>query len=150
MFTLFNAHSLGNDIPDNETLSGIPNTEQIKRFVGKVVKKITDGLYEIISNRARDLNIYTYELRCDSKAMKVFMGERLDFLDEDKIRREILLYLISSKADSDHIKLLRDFEPLGLDPGLDPAYIKSLINHSPEHLAYISEKLRLSMIMLTI
>lgn len=125
-------------VPDDEALFGIPNTKQIKRFIGKVVKKVTDGLYDIISRRARELNIFTYELRCDSKAMKVFMGKQLDFIDEDKIRREMLLYLMSSRTTGEHVNLLRDYESLDLDPALAPAYIKSLLNDSPEHLGYVS------------
>jgi len=130
------------DISGNKMLFGIPNTEQIRLFVGKVVKKITDGLYKIISSKASELNLYTYELRCDSKAMKVFLGERLDFLDEDKIRREMLLYLISDRADSDHLDLLRDYESLELDPGLDPAYIKALITDSSENMGYIADGIK--------
>ena len=126
------------ELPDDDSMFGMPNSDQIKKFVGKIVKRITKNLYEIISNRARELNLYTYELRIDSKAMKVFMGERLDFLDEDKIRREMLLYLMHPDSDGDHIRLIRNYDALDLDPGLAPAYIKSLINDSQEHLGYVS------------
>ncbi len=138
LFIDYLAKHLKIDLPDDENLFGIPNSDQIKKFVGKIVRQITQNLYEIISNRAEELNLYTHELRNDSKAMKVFMGERLDFIDEDKIRREILLYLMHPGSDGDHIRCIRDYDALDLDPGLAPAYIKLLINDSPKNFGYVS------------
>lgn len=138
LFLQYVSKFLSIEIPNDESLFAIPNSDQIKKFMGKVVKKISNGLYRIISDRARELNIYTNELKCDSKAMKVFLGERLDFLDEDKIRRELLLFLMHPSSDDEHIAMIREYDPLPLDPGLAPAYIKALINDSPEHFGYVS------------
>jgi hypothetical protein len=115
----------------------IENTDRIRKFVGKIVKKITDSSFSIIQARAKALNIYTDEIRCDSKAFKVFYGTRLDFIDEKLIRKEVLLYLIHPNACGNHIDILRSFDCLKLDPDLAPLYIKALFNDV--HLPYVVE-----------
>jgi CRISPR/Cas system-associated endoribonuclease Cas2 len=110
------------------------NTDQIKKFMGKVVKRITDSAFNVIKDKASELNIYTYELRSDSKAVKVFHGDRLDFIDETRKKKEIILYLMSPKNKGNHIDLIRSFDPLKLDPEMTPYYIKSLLNEA--HLPF--------------
>lgn len=119
---------------DNE-LSSIQNTNQIRKFVGKVVKKVCYETFRVVRQRACELNIYTTEIRGDSKALKVFYGERLDFLDEDIKKKELLHYLISEKASGDHIDLLRSVEALDFDPAMVPNYIQALLNDA--HLPYV-------------
>jgi hypothetical protein len=58
------------------------NTNQIRGFVGKVVKRITDNVFKVVRQRATALNVYTTEIRGDSKGIKTFYGKRLDFIDE--------------------------------------------------------------------
>jgi hypothetical protein len=40
-------------------------------------------------------------------------------------------------SEGDHIELLRSFDPLSLDPGLAPAYIKALLNDSRMAYEYV-------------
>lgn len=112
----------------------IGNTDQIRKFIGKVVKNISSKLFSIIRNEAYRLNIYTTELRGDSKALKVFYGERLDFIDERIKRKEILLYLLSLKPGSSHIDVLKSFGALELDEGMTPYYIQVLFNDNALYL----------------
>lgn len=128
LFLEFISKHLEIGIPKDDQLVPVPNTDQIRRFVGKVVKKICGELFRVIGQRATELNIYTSELRGDSKALKVFYGERLDFIDEDLKKREFLLFLMSPKASGPHVDLLRSFEPLNFDPAMVPNYIQALLN----------------------
>lgn len=125
------------DVSDDGPFSYIHNTPQIKKFVGKIVGKISRNLFNIISDKARSLNIYTYELRSDSKAVKVFyaLDERLDFLDEENVKKELILFLMSIDSTGDHIDLLRSFGSLDLDPAEAPNHIKALLND--DHLHYV-------------
>lgn len=125
------------DIKNDGPFSYIHNTIQIKKFVGKVVGKISKELFKIISDKARSQNIYTYELRSDSKAVKVFyaLGDRLDFIDEEVVKKELLLFLMSSNSSGDHVDLLRSFGSLDLDPAEAPNHIKALLND--DHLHYV-------------
>lgn len=104
------------------------NTDRIRKFIGKTVKKISDEVFRVVGERARELNIYTDEIRGDSKALKVFYGERLDFLEEEIKKKELLHYLMSDKVAGDHVDLLRSVEPLDFDPAMVPNYIKAILN----------------------
>ncbi len=64
----FIAKHLNLDATPGESM---PNSPQIRKFLGNVVRTITRALYETVQERARQLNIYTYELSSDSKASKV-------------------------------------------------------------------------------
>lgn len=134
--TYLNKH-LSIDISNDGPFSFIHNTPQIKKFVGRVVGKISKKIFKVISDRARDLNIYTYELRSDSKAVKVFyaLDDRLDFLDEEITKKEILLFLMSENSSGDHTKLIKSIGALDLDPTEVPSHIKALLNDN--HLHYV-------------
>ncbi len=113
------------------------NTNQIRKFIGRTTKAITDKVFCIIQKRARELNIYTDELRADSKALKVFYGERLDFIDEEIKKKEMLLFLMSNKSDGPHKELMQSIEALDMDPNMLPNYIQAILND--RHLPFIDE-----------
>ncbi|HRG77784.1 MAG TPA: hypothetical protein PLX69_24700 [Leptospiraceae bacterium] len=106
----------------------IENTDQIKIFLGKVIKKITDKSFLVIRNKAMDLNIFTYELRTLSKAHRVFWGEKLDFIAERLCKKEMILYLMSNKITSPHLEMLRNYDPLLLESDLTAVFIKCLLS----------------------
>jgi dynactin complex subunit len=118
------------DLPIHDEFEPIYNTDQIKKFIGKTVKKISSSLFDVISKEAGRLNIYTSELRGDSKAIRVFYGERLDFIDERIKKKEIILYLMSQNATGDHVNLMRSIDPLELDESQVPQYIQALLSDS--------------------
>jgi hypothetical protein len=126
---------LGIEMPHSESFVPVQNSDQIRKFVGKVVHKIVHSAFKVIGQRATALNIYTDELRGDSKAIRVFYGERLDFIDERIKKKELLLFLMHPTSRGNHIDLLRSFEPLELDPEMAPSYIKALLNDS--NLPYV-------------
>jgi hypothetical protein len=128
LFLEFIAKHLQISIPINDEFVPIPNSDQIRKFVGKVVKRICHELFRVVSQQADSLNIYTTELRSDSKAFKVFYGERLDFIDEKIKKKELLLFLINPNTRGSHIDLLRSFDPLELDSSMAPNYIQALLN----------------------
>ena len=128
LFLEFVAKHLQISIPIDDEFAPIPNTNQIRRFVGKVVKKICSEIFRVVSDRANELNIYTAEIRADAKALKVFYGDNLDFIDETLKKKELLLFLMSPKSISPHINLLRTFEALELNPDMAPYYIQALLN----------------------
>ncbi len=106
----------------------IKNTDQIKIFLGKVIKKITDKSFLVIRNKAMELNIFTHELRSDSKALRVFRGEKLDFIAERLCKKEMILYLMSNKINSPHLEMLKNYDPLLLESDLTAVFIKCLLS----------------------
>lgn len=55
------------------------------------------------------------EIRGDLKVLKVFYGDRLDFIDEWYIRKEIFFYLISEKVNGEYCEFMKLVELLDLD-----------------------------------
>lgn len=121
----------------NDDLNPIQNTNQIRKFIGRTTKTVTDKVFRIIRERAEELNIYTNELRPESKAHKVFYGDRLDFIDEEIKKKEMLLFLMSSKSEGPHKFLMQSIEALDMDSGMLPNYIQAILND--RHLPFVEE-----------
>lgn len=73
------------------------NNDNIKQFIGKIIKKICREYYTQIKAECERLNIYTYEVSPESKAIKIFWGDNFDFIEERMIQKEIVKFLIQSE-----------------------------------------------------
>ena len=98
------------------------NSVQCRRFVGKIVQQVSRALYNIIVNRARTLNLYTYELRNESKAQKMFMGTT-DFVSEDILWKELLIFFMNTQKESGLLRFMRSIKPLDFDAELAEEYL---------------------------
>lgn len=126
LFLTFLHKHLGIEVRDD--IIGIKNSLQVKKFIGKTVKNITKNLYSIIDKAATAKNLYTYELSdSSSKAAKVVWGdEEITFDCEEVAMMEVLIFLLKTN-ESDRVNMLKDIEPLPLDPALDGEYIHFLL-----------------------
>lgn len=113
---------------DIESMLGVTRNERRHRkFVGNVVRKIVDPVFEIITNEARRLNIYTYEIEYASKASKIFQFKTFDFENEDILHAELLAYFVSAKSRGPNTKFIREhIHALAFDPELEADYIAAL------------------------
>lgn len=103
------------------------NDRRYREFVGKVISRIVSPVFEIISNEARRLNLYTYEIAYTSKASKIFTRKSLDFEDEDILYAEVLAYFVSANAQGANSRLLWDLvNPMPFDPALEADYMGAL------------------------
>jgi hypothetical protein len=127
---------LGDEIKDGEESGFIRNSRRIKSFIGKTVGKIATELYEVICKEAGNKNIYTYEIRVDSKAYKIFMRKEFDFYKESVLSKELLVYLMRTDNVSGIIKFIKEIDPLEFDSGLLSEYLQSFQNdlRKLEHL----------------
>ncbi|KPV43822.1 hypothetical protein [Alicyclobacillus ferrooxydans] len=105
------------------------NNTRIKRYVGRIIGKVCNQLYEIIDETATRLNMYTYEISYFTKAYKIFTRHEYDFIDEDLAWTELLIYLLNTDERSAFLNVLKGVEPLELDAELIQDYIIS--RHSP-------------------
>lgn len=136
LFLSFLKKHLGIRIEDD--VFGIENSLQIKKFIGKTIKKITRGLYKIIDKAATAKNLYTYEISGSwSKAARVVWGDEEIIFENDEIAMmEVLLFLLKTD-DLDRINLLKELEPLPLDPLEVNEYLHFLIRKRTGHTSSI-------------
>ncbi len=119
--------------------------ERIRKFIGKTILTISSKLYEIVYDKAHELNLYTYEIESRSKAFKIFMEKGWSFSEEKKLKREILIYLINKKQVDPVIEFIKDIEPLEFESYDTHDYVKFLLDfhgrrHMIEELEYIYEE----------
>jgi len=110
------------EIPHDTSLLGTPNEERYRLFIRRTTLKISRTLYKIIKDRARAINLYTYELRHGSKSESVFLRE-IDISDEDILWKELLVFFMNTHSSSGYLEFLRGIPPLAFDPGLIGDYL---------------------------
>ena len=125
----FNKH-LDTDATQNDHFFGTPNTPQYQKFLRKITIKISSVLYEIINERAHELNINPHEMRTQSKAFKVFSREA-DLPAEDVLWKELLIFFMNTKESSEYLEFLRGIDPLDFDPGLIEDYLECFQKGTP-------------------
>lgn len=108
---------------EDSSMFGISNTPRFKKFIRKVVTTITEKLYTIISDAARNQNLYTYEVRHDSRAESVFLG-KADFAAEDLAWKELIVYLVNTKDKCGILEHIRSISELDFDPVMVQDYLE--------------------------
>ncbi|MDD4957344.1 MAG: hypothetical protein PHQ61_06855 [Candidatus Omnitrophica bacterium] len=104
------------------------NDKRYKKFIGKIIGRIVEALYQIIYSESRAKNLYTYEVRYNSKAFKIFMRKEYDFSKEKLLWKELLIYFINNETDKGVIGLIKGIKPLKFDPGMNQEYITAFQN----------------------
>lgn len=108
------------------------NDNRIKKFIGRVIGTISRKYYCALMEECRKLNLYTYELRNDSCAQKIFLSDfhngelHRQYLDEEIAMKELLIFLINNKESSGFIDFIKAIEPLDLEIALMQEYIGDL------------------------
>lgn len=110
------------EFPAERSFFGIDNDDRYRKFIQRTVHKIAQNTYGIIENRARELNLYTYELRNASKAQSVFL-RKVDISDEDVLWKELLIFFMNVEPSTGYLKLLKETRPLDFDPALVAEYL---------------------------
>lgn len=101
----------------------------IKEMLGRTIGSIVDRYYKLIVEESRNNCLYSYEIRQDSKAAKVFYNNyKKKSLFEQKINeqislKEFIVYLMNTKDKDPLIRELRSLEPLSLDPAFINEFI---------------------------
>lgn len=118
--------------------------DEVRVFLARVCQKISTSLYRIIEDAASAEHLYTYEIRYASKAYKVLFEESLDFLKEDLLWKEILIYLMNTPEETATLKFLREIQPLDFDAGMVSEYLECLGSDTKkiEHIDELNELYR--------
>jgi len=115
------------------------NCDRFRKYIGKLVGKISSEVCRVVSQRAASLNLYTYEVRSDSKAAKVFQKGDCNFVPEDILWKELLVFFMNTKATSGLLDFLRGIEPLEFDEALAADYLQCF--QSEEGKQYVMDEL---------
>ncbi len=110
------------DFPSDSSFLGTPNEDRYRKFIRRIILKISRTLYDIIKLRAGEINLYTYELRHGSKAESVFLRE-INIAEEDILWKELLVFFMNTESTSAYLEFLRSIPPLDFDPGLIEDYL---------------------------
>lgn len=129
---------LGIQINDEFSCLSKSNISRCKNFIGRIVGTVSTELFDIISEEANRLNIYTNEIRYNSKAGKIFLSKEFEFTNEDILCKELLIYFMNSYEIFDDIGFIKNIQPLDFDKGLIVDYLKCL-NSDEKKLEHIDE-----------
>ena len=135
LYRFFN-HQLGTELRDSGSMFITENERRFKKHLTSLALTIAQTLFELISEKARQLNLCTYELRYDSKAAKVFRRPiRELFLLEEITWKELMIFLMNSKEETEALKFLRSIEPLDIDPEMVSEYLETFCLGEPTDTA---------------
>lgn len=109
-------------LSNSDSFFGVYNDDRYRSFIRRTVLKIARAVYGVIKDRARQINLYTYELRGGSKAESVFLRE-VDIADEDVLWKELLIFFMNVKAENGYLRFLRETPPLDFDPAQISDYL---------------------------
>ncbi len=99
------------------------NDDRYRKYIRKIVTKISSALFEVLRKKASELNLYTYELRHGSRAETIFLGQA-DLPAEEVLWKELLVFFMNTTSSSGYLEFLRSIEPLGFDPALSGDYLQ--------------------------
>jgi len=135
------AHFNSDNIERHFFTNVIMNTPQLKEFFGRIIGAIARKYYSAIKEEAYKQNLYTYELRSDSPARKVFLADfkkdslQVQNVNEQVSLKEIIIYLINTKDRNAFMRFIKEIEPLDFDIALMNEYIEELCKgHIPQEL----------------
>lgn len=107
-------------------------TPQIKEILGRIIGSISKKYYGLVCEGCKQTGTFTYELRTDSKAEKVFRSTSKS-LQCQKINEKLALkeFLICLRQCRERVPLLHyidNITPLDFDPALFGEYIYEICN----------------------
>ena len=114
--------------------NGIVVSDDIKELLGRVIGRISVKYYELIRLGSEKNHLYTYELRTDSKAEKIFRGRyRKNSLMEEQLNeriafKELMIYLRQSKDTHPFLKFIDSIESLEFETEMIIEYLKEIAN----------------------
>ena len=105
---------------------------KVKELFGRVIGSISNKYYQALRDIAREKCTYTYELRSDSKAEKIFLSDcPKNSLQRMKITetialKEFLVFFKNGKESTPFTRFLKTIQPLEMDTALINEYIMEI------------------------
>jgi hypothetical protein len=120
-------------------------TDKMRKFVGKLIEKLTTQLYDIIRGEANRIGTATYEIAYNSKAFKIFIAKEFDFNKERLMQREVCLFLFKNLPEDGLKKYVDQIDPLEFGQLHTNQYFDSMFNYHNDRavmdeMEYLYEK----------
>ncbi|MBM7642478.1 hypothetical protein [Streptococcus loxodontisalivarius] len=115
----------------------------IRELIGRVLSKIVKKYYLLVEEGSSKSRTYSYELRNDSKAQKIFLhmengrrGLSSIKIDERIALSEIIIYLKNTSDKSSYLKFIEGISPLNFDKMEISGYLSVILleNRVPQRL----------------
>jgi hypothetical protein len=87
------------DLEQSSSFFATQNDKRYRKYIRGIVTKISTALYDVVARKARDLNLYTYELRSGSRAETIFL-RKADLPAEEVLWKELLVFFMNTKYNS--------------------------------------------------
>lgn len=106
--------------------------DDVKEFIGRVVGKIGQKYYNAIKDICYERGVFSYELRVDSAAYKIFMTNdsknsyQKELSKEEDAVKELLIFLMNSNCDNAFFRFMKGITPLDFDPAFAEEYVLNL------------------------
>lgn len=107
-------------------------TPCVKEMLGRVIGSLSKKYYNLVRSGCKEANTFTYEIRTDSKAEKVFLSTyskhslQMQKITESLAFKELLVYLRNTKEKHGLIHYINNIVPLEFDPALVNDYINEI------------------------
>ena len=88
---------------------------RIRRYMGKITGKLCTEIYDLITALASKAGTFTYEIRSQSKASKIFQAQQFTFTAEETALRELLIFLLRHHRKTKLSIVLDAVKPLPFD-----------------------------------
>ncbi|MBU4643227.1 hypothetical protein [Bacillus toyonensis] len=111
----------------------ISELDKCKEMFGRVIGSIVKSYYNVIQEICNEKNIYTDEIRYDSKAFRIFPPKyyknSLNTINKEEViaMKELLIYLANSEDNNGFVDFFRSIEPLGFDVEDIQNYLCSIV-----------------------
>lgn len=120
-------------------------TPNIRRFLGKIIGKLTTQIYAILKKEAYRNKTFTYEIPSSSKAFKIFIAKEFHFENERITQREALLHIMRTPFSGSLQSLIDKIPTINLGEFNNNKYIKTLFKYEKdrqvmEEIEYVYEE----------
>ena len=104
--------------------------DKIKRLLGKTISGISKKYYELVRKGSYRNGTFTYELREESKAAKVFRCDTLysEKYEEHIAFKEMIIYLHNTNEKHPFLKFIEEIKPLPFEAEFITEYIEEICN----------------------
>lgn len=115
-----------------DIMNSTPVTSQIRKFLGKIIGKVTTQLFSVVQDEAYRNRTFTYEISYSSKSFKIFIAKEFDFENERITQREAFLHLAKKRFNENIQSFIDEIPSINMGNFNTNKYIKTLFTYEKD------------------